>query len=140
MAEADQAGAVGEHGCEIAEKMLIVHFAQHDGLHAVLLLKRIGEPVGADMLERGHDKLVTLLPVETAYDLLHGAGGVGLDAELLFLDVEHSGQSAAGGFGLQCLAYCLENGVAGRAVGSGLKVGYFPGHGKVLPKLFNRHA
>ena len=99
MAEADQACAVGEHVCKITEEMLVVDFfgSQHDDLDAVLLLKRMGEPVGADMLERGHDELVALLPVETAHDLLHGPRGVGLDAEFLFPDVKHAGQSAAGG-------------------------------------------
>ena len=111
------------------------------------------------MLKRGHDELVAFLPVETAHDLLHGAGGVGLDAELLFLDVEHSRQSAAGGgfafdvrlpagggggavagLGFHRLAHRLEHGVAGGTVGPGLKVSDFRGHGKVLPKLFNRHA
>ena len=36
VAEADQAGAVVEHVCEVTEKVFVVDFAQHDRLDAVL--------------------------------------------------------------------------------------------------------
>ena len=111
------------------------------------------------MLQRGHHKLVARLPTETAHDLLHGPRGVGFDAQLLLMDVEQPGQAAASGglaFGVRLpagrggravaglafhrLSHRLQHGVAGRAIGPGLKVSDFPRHGKVLPKLFHCHT
>ena len=52
VAEADKARAFVQHVCEIAEELFVLHFGfQLYDLNAVLLLQRIGEPIGANMLE-----------------------------------------------------------------------------------------